>query len=169
MIIIKIHNFSDGIHELNFNEPVKNLGLEEPFYDSVLCKILMDKSTSQIVINCELAVNAKLICDRCGAEFKRELKNNFQNVYIFSNQPEETESENLIYLSREADKINLTDDIRDYAILSVPMKILCDEDCKGLCYKCGANLNYESCSCEKTQNENSVWSALEKIKNKLGN
>ena len=33
-------------------------------------------------------------------------------------------------------------------LIGLPMKVLCREDCKGICNRCGANLNYESCSCE---------------------
>lgn len=32
--------------------------------------------------------------------------------------------------------------------LSLPMKVLCKEDCKGICNRCGANLNYETCGCD---------------------
>ena len=35
-------------------------------------------------------------------------------------------------------------------LLHWPMKILCKDDCKGLCSKCGADLNYEECGCDRT-------------------
>lgn len=165
MIIIKIHNFSDGIHELEFNESVKSLSLEEPFIDNVLCNIRMDKSNSQIVIDAEIKSKVTLTCDRCNDDFTIELSNSFKNVYLFSNEPQISEDENVYYLNRETDKIDLTEDIRDYARLSIPMKILCDEDCKGLCMKCGTNLNKSSCDCEKDSQTNSVWAALSKLKN----
>jgi len=36
----------------------------------------------------------------------------------------------------------------DELLLNLPMKVLCREDCKGLCNRCGANLNYETCGCQ---------------------
>lgn len=33
-------------------------------------------------------------------------------------------------------------------LLSLPMKVLCSENCKGICNRCGANLNHETCNCE---------------------
>ena len=33
-------------------------------------------------------------------------------------------------------------------LLSLPMKVLCREDCKGICNRCGANLNIETCDCD---------------------
>jgi len=165
LLFIKIHNFSDGIHELEFNESVKKLNLDEPFENNVLCKIRMDKSSGQIVIDGEIECEANLTCDRCGEVFHKDLKNEFKNVYIFSNEPQVSEEENVYYLNREADKIDLTDDIKDYARLSIPMKVLCNDECKGLCVQCGTNLNYSDCNCKKEIDSGSVWSALNKLKN----
>jgi uncharacterized protein len=41
--------------------------------------------------------------------------------------------------------------LREQSWLSIPMKPLCDPNCKGLCPQCGVNFNSESCSCEKTK------------------
>ena len=38
--------------------------------------------------------------------------------------------------------------VRDELLLNLPMKVLCNEDCKGICNRCGANLNYETCDCD---------------------
>ena len=35
-------------------------------------------------------------------------------------------------------------------LLNLPMKVLCREDCKGICNRCGANLNYSTCSCDRS-------------------
>ena len=40
--------------------------------------------------------------------------------------------------------------VRDELLLNLPMKVLCDEDCKGICNRCGANLNYETCDCDRS-------------------
>lgn len=36
----------------------------------------------------------------------------------------------------------------DEIILNLPMKVLCGESCKGICNRCGANLNHETCDCD---------------------
>ena len=43
--------------------------------------------------------------------------------------------------------LDLTEAIRQYALMAVPMKPLCRPDCKGLCPTCGKNLNVEGCGC----------------------
>jgi len=47
--------------------------------------------------------------------------------------------------------IDLTEVIRQYALLAVPMKPLCREDCAGLCLDCGHNLNQGPCGCSSSE------------------
>lgn len=39
----------------------------------------------------------------------------------------------------------------DEILLNLPVRVLCRSDCKGICRKCGANLNRETCSCDRTE------------------
>ncbi len=148
-MIIKFSNFADGVHHLDFQEKTEKIGLKSPFVDDLFLSVEMDKSHSQIVIKGNLTVKAKYICDRCSEEFVGELKNQFQITYFFTTQIQSNEDINLYYISPDKDKIDLTNDVRDYALLAEPMKKLCKPDCKGLCYKCGANLNVSECNCDK--------------------
>jgi len=53
----------------------------------------------------------------------------------------------------------LEDVLREQVLLSLPVRTLCREDCKGLCPRCGRNLNSEPCICE-TQEVDARWTAL---------
>jgi uncharacterized protein len=57
----------------------------------------------------------------------------------------------------------LEDFLREQVLLSVPIKTLCREDCKGLCPYCGKNLNIETCSC-KVEPKDPRWDALKSFK-----
>jgi uncharacterized protein len=87
-------------------------------------------------------------------------------VYLFRNVDEPKEETDITYLSPDTININITDDVRDYLILAVPMKKLCKEDCKGLCYKCGTDLNKSSCDCKQDEIDDR-WSKLLELKNKF--
>jgi len=50
-------------------------------------------------------------------------------------------------VDKQKEFIEISDDIRQELILNLPTRILCQEDCKGLCIDCGADLNNEKCSC----------------------
>ncbi len=50
--------------------------------------------------------------------------------------------------SENPEEFDLTPYIEDCLFINEPTKVLCSEDCKGLCANCGANLNHETCSCD---------------------
>jgi len=81
------------------------------------------------------------LCDRCLAEFDREYHFSFEHICVRG-------------LSSNDEHIVVTDnslDLNELAIsdslLQLPTKILCREDCRGLCYVCGQNLNEGECDC----------------------
>lgn len=164
-MIIKYTNFSDGIHQIIFDEPVEKVGLDKLFVGNVHVDCRMDKSQHQIVLNCETQANSNMICDRCGSDFMATLNSKFQMSYIFSKVQEVSEDYNVKFLSPDQDKIDISKDVYEYAELSIPMKILCSDDCKGLCPVCGINLNQGSCNCHLEKN-NDIWEPLKKLKSK---
>ncbi len=66
----------------------------------------------------------------------------------------------------QGDGLMLEDTRREQVLLSVPLKALCREDCKGLCPHCGKNLNESACTCAD-QLEDPRWLALKEIRTKL--
>lgn len=168
-MFIKISNLSDGDHELDFEEPVKEFDLHEPFYGSAVIKVKLSKLNNQVILNTNLDLHADLTCDRCGSNYAANLKTNYKTVYFFGKQQLGDKHDfNITYLPADTDKIYLNNDIRDYSILSVPMKKLCKADCKGLCFKCGQNLNLKKCNCPNNEID-SRWAPLLDIKNKINN
>ena len=60
---------------------------------------------------------------------------------------------------------DISDEIRTEITLALPMNLLCREDCRGLCPECGADLNFEKCSCgPKSSQGSGVWDALDGLK-----
>jgi uncharacterized protein len=58
--------------------------------------------------------------------------------------------------------IDLTEAIRQYTLLALPMKLLCREVCAGLCSSCGHNLNQGPCNC-LPRDTGLNWSGLSKL------
>ncbi len=52
--------------------------------------------------------------------------------------------------------------IEPFVSMNVPMKVLCRKDCKGICVRCGANLNDGPCGCQKTEAPTKMADALMK-------
>ena len=87
------------------------------------------------------------VCDRCAANFDRDMEVPIDVVLVTELADEENEDEWVFPL--EGDSADLEDIVRTVFVLNMDSKLLCKEDCKGLCCRCGTNLNEGPCSCQK--------------------
>lgn len=126
-------------------------------------------STGPLEICCRLAktgdvilakgwVKGKMLltCDRCLQPFESGYKSFFEVQYRpeADEKPEPEEDDEECYADSSVetiffagDTIDVADEIRQTVLLSVPMRALCREGCRGLCGGCGVNLNVDSCQC----------------------
>jgi uncharacterized protein len=63
----------------------------------------------------------------------------------------------------DAGEIRVADVVREQILLAVPEQIFCKDDCKGLCPKCGSNLNLIDCKCADDDID-PRWAALKNLK-----
>ncbi|MBI9073687.1 MAG: DUF177 domain-containing protein [Melioribacteraceae bacterium] len=164
-IVIKHTNLNEGIHHYQFDESASSLGLEDPFYGDISVECALDKSNHQIVLDVSVISDTEFDCDRCGENFKAEIESEFELIYFFDEESGSNGDDNTFYLPPEQDKIDITESIVENVLISIPMKKLCDDECKGLCVKCGCNLNENTCECNK-DNINPAWEKLLKLKDK---
>ena len=87
------------------------------------------------------------VCDRCASDFTSNVEFPLDVVLVTELSNEENEDEWVFPL--EGDSADLEDIIRTVFVLNMDSKLLCKPDCKGICCKCGKNLNHEACSCQK--------------------
>ena len=87
------------------------------------------------------------VCDRCASDFDRYVEFPIDVVLVTELSNEENEDEWVFPL--EGDSADLEDIVRTVFVLNLDSKLLCKEDCKGLCCRCGKNLNEGPCSCQK--------------------
>jgi uncharacterized protein len=167
MIKIKVSNLSNGRYDYDFEGKASDLEIFEPYIGNFMTNVVISKFDNQIILDTDTVITANLICDRCANEFHSDIKSNFRNVYLFKVNIKDTEDEkeDVVFIHPDTDKIDLEKDIRDFAVLAVPMKNLCSEDCKGLCPNCGKNLNEGPCNCDE-ENTDPRWEPISKLKNK---
>jgi uncharacterized protein len=65
------------------------------------------------------------------------------------------------YEKSSKEEIDLTPDIREDILISLPQNFICDESCKGLCPVCGADRNRKSCKCRAEKKPDAAWQALD--------
>jgi uncharacterized protein len=97
-------------------------------------------------------------CSRCLRQYPFALDKHFD--FVLSPDPTKSDKKigelnrdelGLSYYSGE--EINLTPLIREQILLALPTRPLCEENCRGLCGGCGANLNIEACACSITADD----------------
>ncbi|MCX8022393.1 MAG: DUF177 domain-containing protein [Syntrophorhabdaceae bacterium] len=100
-------------------------------------------------VSCSLS----LPCSRCLENFSLEIDTTLDVDLILKPTFEEKEIELIsdemdIYFF-DGEKIDIVPIVYDEVMLSIPIKPLCQEGCRGLCPTCGNNLNIEECQCNK--------------------
>ena len=129
------------------------------------------KTLRDIRLNGELRTSLELPCARCLEPVAQQVEREFDLLY----RPlgADAGKEELSVTGAEAEigyyqgeGLLLEDVLREQVLLALPLKVICREDCKGLCPHCGRNLNVEPCSCAEPA-EDPRWSALKEIRGKL--
>ena len=85
------------------------------------------------------------VCDRCGKAFSQ--KKEVPYSCMLAEELQNEDSDDIVLL--EAGKVDAGELARTAFVLGMDTKTLCSEDCKGLCPRCGANLNDGPCGCQK--------------------
>ena len=162
---ISLIGLAEGLHALNFVEKLAELGVEDQPYlhEDIKIQIDLEKRSPHYFLKNRVQVRGRFACDRCAEEFERTVSGESRTVFSSDKEMAATnEVDDIHYLAPDAKEIDLTDEMRETILLAVPMKILCVEDCRGLCAGCGANLNTESCRCAPPLAD-SRWEALRKL------
>lgn len=131
------------------------------------------RTNRSILVKGTLDTVVELACSRCLGQFECPLKLNIEEEYypttdVTTGAPLTVPDEPGSFTIDENHILDLTEAVRQYALLAVPMKPLCAEDCAGLCPFCGQNLNEGPCGC-LTQLADPRWAELSKLKKEKGN
>lgn len=93
-----------------------------------------------------VSTSLNLFCDRCMCDVEYEM--NFNVSERFSSGFDDHSDEEIKKINGHV--VDLTDIVLEGIVVNMPMKVLCDPKCKGLCSKCGVNLNKINCGCDTT-------------------
>ena len=105
-----------------------------------------------ITLTAEASMSYRTHCARCLAEVEDTVRFLCEKTVADEKgllRLENTENDD--YVQIKGGKLDLDAPICDEILLSFPMRILCSDDCKGLCAGCGADLNREACRCTKKE------------------
>ena len=122
-------------------------GISKPVSEPVLAVGSVRNTAGVLVMKGEISTCIHGICDRCATDFDRHMEIPIDVVLVEEFTNEDSEDERVFPL--EADTADLEEIVRTVFVLNLDSKLLCREDCKGICYRCGKNLNEGPCGCQK--------------------
>lgn len=129
----------------------------------------VQKSNDEFYCQGEMTAKATLECARCLGEFERELSGKVD--FIVSDKEKQSQwateaidDEDYLFLDSSGLSVDLTPIIRQAIVLSLSMKPICSENCRGFCSVCRVNLNKSSCNCQQKSTD-PRWDALKDLAN----
>jgi len=145
---INISNLSEGTHKYEFEEPPSSIKLDERFSGPVLVQAELEKRRRQLFLTGHVKTIGRFVCDRCLDEFETGIGVDYRMTYVYDpSDAGEIDKDELTVIHTSTNELKIDEDVREYVLLAVPLKLLCKENCAGLCGTCGANLNHETCDC----------------------
>lgn len=118
--------------------PITGLTFEEPWK----LNVKVNHTYNGYYVSGSVKGKYTAVCDRCLETFSRDLAVELNENFVPRREEAKEDDRNF-----EGDEIDLTDTIVEAISLSIPMKKICSEECRGLCPTCGINLNLQSCTC----------------------
>jgi len=141
-------------------------------------EISLHKAGREVIAHGRLTGGVETGCSRCTAPTRQAVSAPFDLTFVPAEEQQEQhpaserehelqegEAESIGYVDEQ---IDLEPTLREQLILALPYAPLCREECKGLCARCGSDLNEGPCSCPPEASEPEVkpdrWAALRDIK-----
>jgi uncharacterized protein len=164
---LRLHWDEERLREFLPPDDPFNLKLIRP----VNVVLSLDKQADHIRVTGKIEGPLEVDCHRCLRKFSFPLNEDVDIYLIEEDRTEEEDekeldSEELTYEFFDGEVIEIDQLIAEQIFLALPVKVLCSEDCKGICPNCGANLNEEACQC-KADSRQSPFAKLESFKRQL--
>lgn len=118
--------------------------------DAPILLTIANRENKQLFIRGHVELEAKIACGRCLEEVLTPIHFDIDKELVICDgsavDEDMEQTEYLIGFELDVDKLVYAE-----ILVNWPMKVLCREDCKGICKVCGTNLNHGTCDCQKTE------------------
>ncbi len=128
----------------------EEVNYEHPFQTPVRVRGELANKADVFYLTAAVTAEIDTHCARCGVPVHRE-KDLDISLVIAQSVSNEEGSDDIYVVAGET--FELDDIIREELILNMDMVVLCKDECKGLCPKCGHNLNEGECGCDRTETD----------------
>lgn len=96
-----------------------------------------------VILDCVVDYTLDTVCDRCLKPLEKKFSFRVEHILV-----RETNTDSDEYIVTSGDELDLDELVIQDILLQIPSKLLCREDCKGICPICGTDLNINECNCK---------------------
>ena len=141
--------FNQGVNRVkldyNFDFSAEEIDGVFPFTTPVKLEGEIRNTAGIVEVDAKITFVLETRCDRCAADVKLPFEVKMEHGLVSSLNDEENDD----YILVEDMRLDIEELTSEDIYLALPGKILCKDDCKGVCMTCGADLNDGPCGCEK--------------------
>ena len=120
--------------------------------------VTLDNTAAGVLISGKVNVSTETDCSNCLEPFELNYDADVE-IFIDRVATQDDVSESDWVICHQRGVVDISDTLRDVAMLSYPQRMVCDEKCNGFCVQCGKNLNKQSCDCN-TEETDPRWDGL---------
>jgi uncharacterized protein len=159
LVILRIDDITAEAKELSFAEPEAEINrilekgplTEFRVQEPIGVTVSYYRAGTELFFEGGLHASTMAVCARCAEEFAAPSDRDFRFVLapkvIGFGEEKDLRDEDLEFSLYQGDQIDLSPLVVEQFLLSLPTRPLCREDCRGLCPRCGINLNHGQCGC----------------------
>ncbi len=158
-LVFDARNIRDGVfnnHEVEILTSQLELDLEGiRFISHVRGTVqLLRHNEDDVYVKADIFTDIEMQCGRCLEPFEEDVTATFELQFTPTNNPEEIADGGIADGERyyDGETFDISEDVRQALVIQIPVWPLCSQTCKGLCHRCGVNLNEEHCTCQDTDN-----------------
>jgi len=149
---IRITGLLTGQNQIEESVDPISVGLDpRQFPSNLAVSIAADKTSGRVKLAIVASCTGAFLCDRCGDDIVKTIKGDCEVVFVKRDEPfpDEAPGDDLRSFGEYQEYIDIATELHDTMMLAIPMKLLCVDECKGICLGCGSNLNRTDCRCIK--------------------
>lgn len=161
---IRVQDIEESVKQISFAEPTSDLNPlldhgtvhDFRFAEAAGVQLRHYRAGQDLFLDGQVSVPIEGQCARCLESYTFELDAPFSFVLVprsgtFGEAEPGVEDAELSFY--EGDEIDLSPLLREQMLLALPTQALCRPDCRGLCARCGANLNVGACECHEEEGD----------------
>ena len=146
--LTNLFNGSNEVVSIDFTLDLKELEYSgyNPIRDGAAVNGSIYAKAGVVYLDCDVSFDFYGVCDRCAEDITKHFSFKLDKILV-SEMANDTDFDD--YIVVENGTLHIDELIEEEITLFLPAKMLCNEDCKGLCMTCGKNLNLGKCNCKK--------------------